>query len=144
MNKYSAANKTSFEELEKFVSTLTDEQLTARMPADWTVSGVLAHLAFWDFRAITLIQKWQTEGVGPSAIDTDVINEVSRPFCNAIKPSETIRMMLDYGRQLDAMVESLPPELFNQIEENGTTVRLERGHHRYGHMTDIKQALGLS
>jgi hypothetical protein len=144
MNKYSAANKTSNEELEKFVSTLTDEQLTTRMPADWTVSGVLAHLAFWDFRAITLIQKWQAEGVGPSAIDTDVINEVSRPFCNAIDPRETIRLMLEYARQLDALVESLSPEFFDRIEENRTTVRLGRGHHRYGHMADIKQALGIN
>ena len=65
--------------LRKLVDQLSDADLRLPMQAGWTVAAVLGHMAFWDQRAITLIAKWQKEGVGPSAVDTDVVNEATRP-----------------------------------------------------------------
>ena len=50
--------------LRKLVEGLSDDDLRTPMEAGWTVAAVLAHLAFWDQRAITLIEKWKQEGVG--------------------------------------------------------------------------------
>ncbi len=142
-NQYSEANSTSRKEYAEFVAKLSDKDLVTHMPADWTVSAVLAHLAFWDFRAITLIKKWQETGVGDSPNDTDVVNEATRPLFIAIEPRRALQLSLDYAAELDALIDSLDADFIRAIEERGKAVRLDRAHHRYMHMNDIKAALGL-
>jgi len=41
------------------------------MAAGWTVSAVLAHLAFWDLRAIVSARQMQQQHPGPSPMDTE-------------------------------------------------------------------------
>lgn len=141
-NQYSEANSASLKELSGFVASLTDTQLTTAMPAGWTVSAVLVHLAFWDFRAITLIKKWLTEGISASPNDIDIVNEATRPFFAAVEPRRAVALSLDYARQLDELVDSLDPAFLQAVEEQGKTVRLDRSRHRTMHMNDIKAALG--
>lgn len=142
-NQYSEANAASLKELAGFVASLTDKQLTTAMPAGWTVSAVLVHLAFWDFRAITLIKKWQNEGISASPNDIDVVNEATRPFFAAVEPRRAAVLSLDYAHQLDELVDSLDPAFLQAIEETGKTVRLDRSRHRTMHMNDIKTVLGM-
>ena len=144
MNPYSEKNAASLQDLAIFVESLSDQQLAAPMPAEWTVAGVLAHLAFWDFRAVTLIEKWQKEGIGSSPNDTDVVNEATRPFFNALAPEQTVELVLRLGRQVDEMIDSLDAEFLKLIEEKGTTVRLDRAHHRYCHLDEMKSVLNLT
>jgi endonuclease IV len=40
------------------------------------------------------------------------------------------------------LIDSLDANFIRAIEEYGKTVRLDRAHHRYMHMNDIKAALG--
>jgi hypothetical protein len=56
-----AKNNTERNNLISFARQLSAVDLRTPMPAGWTVSAVLAHLAFWDLRALTLIQKWQKD-----------------------------------------------------------------------------------
>ena len=70
-----AANSASCEELTHFVNSLNEKQLGTAMPAGWTVSGVLCHLVYWDFRAITLLKQWQSTGITPTPNDFDLVNE---------------------------------------------------------------------
>lgn len=142
-NRYSEENATSFKELTEFTHSLTESQLLTPMPAAWTVSAVLAHLAFWDFRGITLIKKWQSEGIHPSPNDVDVVNESTRPLLIAIEPQKAIEVCLKYATELDQLIDSLSPEFIQDIEENGKTVRLDRSTHRHTHMREIKAALGI-
>lgn len=144
MNPYSEKNAASLQDLANFVESLSDHQLATPMPADWTVAGVLAHLAFWDFRAVTLIKKWQKEGIGSSPNDTDVVNEATRPFFNALTPKQSVELALSLGRQVDEMIDSLDPEFIKLIEEKGSTVRLDRAHHRYCHIDEMNAALNLT
>jgi hypothetical protein len=52
-NAYTRENTAEREHLIALANRLTDEQLSRTVEAGWTVAGILAHLAFWDQRAVT-------------------------------------------------------------------------------------------
>src|SRR5512136_2396446 len=87
--------------LRQALESLSDEDLRVPLEAGWTISAVLAHLAFWDQRAITLIGKWKKEGVGPSPIDTDVVNEATRILCLAIPPRQAAELVVALAGEVD-------------------------------------------
>jgi hypothetical protein len=111
------------------------------MAAGWTAAAILAHLAFWDARAITLIRKWQKAGVGESPIDTDVVNEATRELCLAIPPRAAATLALEKATKLDNIIEDLSPEWVDRIVEIGKTVHLKRFPHRREHLDEIEKVL---
>jgi len=140
---YIAQNAAGREQLKALVNRLSDQQLGHPLEAGWTVSAVLAHLAFWDQRALLLIEKWQKEGVGPSSMDTDIVNEATRRLCLAIPPRTAADIALSAAAAIDQAIERLSPEMLKEIETTATTVRLDRAHHRREHIEEIKTALGI-
>jgi hypothetical protein len=142
-NTYTSENTTSRHELLSLVNSLRQEQLIQLLDSGWTVSGILAHLAFWDQRALTLLQKWQHEGIGPSPVDVDVINEVTRPLCIALESRTAAQLAISTAEAIDKAIESLTPEFIARVETDGKTVRLNRASHRHEHLTQIKQALNI-
>jgi hypothetical protein len=131
------------ETLRKKVESLSTEDLNTPMEAGWTVSAVLAHLAFWDFRAVTLIDKWKKEGVGDSPMDTDVINEVTRRLFLSIPPEKAAQLVLSAANEIDRVIEALDPEMIEAIRTTGKTVRLNRADHRITHLGEIENALKI-
>ena len=144
LNSYIDDNKAEREHLTRLASRLTDSQLMHPMPAGWTVAAVLAHLAFWDQRALVLLEKWGDEGIGPSAIDTDLVNEVTRTLCLAIPPRAAAQLAIDCAARIDQAIERLSPQFAADVIERGKTVRLNRADHRRLHLGDIEKTLGLS
>ena len=135
-------NAESLAVMRDFLSTLTDADLSTPMPAGWTVSAVLCHLMFWDQRGITLLEKWDKEAIAYSAIDTDVVNEVSRyPFLT-VPPGAAVDLFLRTAEILDGRISRLEPDRIKEIEEKGKNVHLLRADHREMHLADIKKALG--
>jgi hypothetical protein len=135
-------NAAEREHMKKMVAGLSDEGLSRPMDAGWTAAAVLAHLAFWDARAITLLRKWQKEGVGDSPIDTDVVNEATRVLCLAIPPRAAAALALEKATELDNIIEKLPSEWVDRITTIGMTVHLKRFNHRREHLDEIEKALG--
>jgi hypothetical protein len=138
-----AANSASCEELTHFVNSLNEKQLGTAMPAGWTVSGVLCHLVYWDFHAITLLKQWQSTGITPTPNDFDLVNEAMRPLLLAIEPQKAVSLVIDYAQQIDSLIESLPESFFNSVQETGKTIILNRGIHRHTHISEIKAVLGF-
>jgi len=138
---YRAENDASRNELVRLVNGLSQDQLLSEMPAGWNVIAVLAHLAFWDLRASTLIKKWHSEGIALSVVDTDVINEVTRPMFRTLDPKTGVKAVLDAAAEVDALIESLPAGFIQAIIEKGTNVHLNRAKHRMMHIEEIKNAL---
>lgn len=138
---FSQENHASQLELTEFISQLSNEQLYREMPAGWNVLAVLAHLAFWDQRAIILIKKWQQEGISGSPMDTDVINETTRSFFRDLDPEKTKRSVSQSAVEMDALIDSLPDDFLQEIREKGSTVHLNRAEHRRMHVKEIKSAL---
>ena len=127
--------------LRRVAGQLADDDLRLSMEAGWTVSAVLAHLAFWDQRAITLIGKWTKEGVGPSPIDTDVVNEATRSLCLAIPPPQAAGLAMELADKVDRVIAGLAPEMLEAIQTKGTTVKLRRADHRRTHLGEIEKVL---
>jgi len=140
-NPYVQANARERAHLRGLVGRLTDAELSRPLAAGWTAAGVLAHLAFWDLRALTLLKKWQQEGIGPSPIDTDIVNEATRELCNAIAPRGAAQLALAAAAALDEAIAQLDPPMLAAVETNGTTVHLDRATHRRMHLGDIERAL---
>ena len=127
--------------LRKLVERLSEDDLRTPMDAGWTVSAVLAHLAFWDQRAITLIEKWEQEGVSGSAIDVDVVNEVTRRLCLAVPPGKAAELAITIADEIDQLIADLNPEMVEAILTTGTTVKLNRADHRRTHLGEIEKVL---
>ncbi len=140
---YIAENAAARGRLAALAARLSDQQLSQPLEAGWTVSAVLAHLAFWDRRALILIEKWKKEGVGPSATDTDIVNEATRGLCLAIPPRAAADLALSAAAAIDQAIEQLSPEMVKEMETIGTTVRLDRARHRRTHLDQITAALGI-
>ena len=143
-NPYVQGNASEREHLVSLVNRLTDDELSRPLEAGWTISAVLAHLAFWDRRALTLLIKWKQAGVGPSPMDTDIVNEAMRLHCLAIPPRVAAQLAIDCAVAIDREIEQLTPAMLADVETNGKTVHLDRAHHRRMHLEQIEQALGIS
>jgi hypothetical protein len=135
-------NSESLNQFRTFLSSLSDSDLAAQMPAGWTVSAVLCHLAFWDKRALVLLDKWEKEGIEISLIDTDLVNEVSRLLCLAIPARTAVQLFLSNAEEIDNKIACLDPTWAKEIQEKGKNVHLQRAEHRYCHLKEIKVALG--
>jgi len=136
-----AKNNAERQNLFAFARGLSAEDLRHPMEAGWTVSAVLAHVAFWDLRALTLIQKWQNEAMAPSPVDTDVVNEATRRLCLAIEGRAAVEMACSAAESVDQAIAQLSPEMVKSIQTIATNVRLERAAHRRQHIAEIQHAL---
>jgi hypothetical protein len=140
---YTRGNTVERQHVIALVDRLTNEELNHPLEAGWTIAGVLAHLAFWDQRALILLKKWQQEGIGPSAIDVDVVNEATRLLCIALPPRVAAQLAIATAETIDRVIDQLDPAMIAEIETNGQTVRLDRAHHRREHLVQIEQALKI-
>ena len=109
---YVSENRAELERLRALVDRLSDQELSRPMEAGWTVAGVLAHLAFWDYRVVTLVDQWAHEGRGmvPGAYDeaaVDWINDASKPLCLGLPPRVAARMAIDAAVAADQRVSGL-------------------------------------
>src|SRR5512136_2626547 len=114
-NPYVQDNTVEREHLVALVNQLTDDQLSRPLEAGWTVSAILAHLAFWDQRALTLLIKWKQAGIGPSPIDTDLVNEAMRLHCLAIPPRGAAQLAISCAAAIDQEVERLAPAVLADV-----------------------------
>ena len=127
--------------LAAFIQRLTDEELNHPMDAGWTVGGILAHIAFWDQRAVVLLRKWKQDGIAPSPIDTDIVNEATRKLCLSIPPDIAVQLVLTSVLEIDREIEQLDAEALSEVETTGKTVRLNRALHRGEHVAQIERVL---
>jgi hypothetical protein len=140
-----AQNTAERARLRALVERLTDDDLSRPMSAGWTVAGVLAHLAFWDARAVCLLDKWAT-GVPPSEADeepadVDWLNDAAKPLCLALAPRVAAQLALDLAEEADRRVEAVSDELVAQIMAAGQPLNLSRADHRREHLDDIERQL---
>ena len=136
-----ASNQRQLERLRQLAGAMTDEELVSPMPAGWTPASVLAHLAFWDRRALLLIDQWKQSGFRESSIDTDLINEVTRAFFISLPPREAVRLALENAEAIDQALAGLDDAFLEGMTAQGRAVQIDRGRHRAGHLDEIAQTL---
>lgn len=133
------------ERLRSLVTRLSDAELSRSMPGGWTVAAVLAHIGYWDARAIYFLDKWGPSGE-PSVYepeDTDAANESAKPLCMALPPRIAARLALRLAEEADGKVRRLSDGMLAKIRDKGDPpFNLSRGGHRKEHLDDIERALG--
>lgn len=134
------------ERLRALVTHLTDAELRQPMPEGWTVAAVLAHIGYWDARAIYFLDRWGPSGE-PSVYepeDTDAANEAAKPLCLALPPRIAAELALRLAEEADGKVKALSDAMLNKIRHKGDPpFSLSRGEHRREHLDDIERALGM-
>jgi DinB family protein len=143
---YVAENDAERERLRSLVTRLSDDALSRPMPAGWTVAAMLAHIGFWDARAIFLLDKWG-RGATPSPADyepedVDWINDAAKPLCLALPPRAAAQLALRLAEEADGKVAALSDEMLATIRAAGSPINLSRAEHRREHLDDIERALG--
>jgi hypothetical protein len=141
---YDDANARGRERLRDLVEKLTDEELALHVGDGWIISAILAHLAFWDYRVLTLIARWKSTGVvGVSPIDVDGVNDAAKPLCRAIAGREAGKLAVSAAEAVDAELGNLPEDLkpgINALVQEGK-FRVNRSIHRNEHLDQIESVL---
>jgi uncharacterized damage-inducible protein DinB len=139
-----AANDAERERLKQLIARLSDEQLSHPMPAGWTVASVLAHMAYWDARALALMNAWET-GAVPSKADFepegDWLNDSVKPLCLALAPRAAAQLAIQLAEETDAKVAALTDARLEQIMAVGQPFALSRAGHRGEHIDEIESIL---
>jgi hypothetical protein len=127
--------------LQKLVERITDEELSLPMWEGWTFAAAFAHLAFWDQRALVLMQKWKKTGVAPSPIDDDITNDALLPLCLVIPPRVAASLAVTAAAAIDLELEKASDNLITDIGKLGDRFRLYRSDHRKVHLDQIENLL---
>jgi DinB superfamily len=143
---YVAENDAQRARLETLVNRLSDQDLGRPMDAGWTVAGVLAHLAFWDYRIVTLLDGWGADGRGtppPSFPENSVdwVNDATKPLCLALPPREAARIAIAAAKAADQRVAALSEALIAANAAAGGPINVRRAEHRQEHLDEIEAAL---
>ena len=139
-----AENTKERERLSSLVGRLTDEELSLPLGKDWTIAVALAHLSFWDQRALFLVRKWKNSGVvEPSPIDIDLTNDSLLSLWSAIPPRDAANLAVSSAEEIDRELEEAPADLITKIERLGENFRLYRSIHRKLHVDQIVETLNI-
>lgn len=140
---YIQLNRAATERLRRLVNRLSDAQLRTRMGEHWTIAICLAHFAFWERRAMYVLEKTREAGkvVSPE-IDT-FVNDLSLPLWAAIPPRESARIALECADACDKALEAFPSDLLEKVYDDRKRTVL-RALHRNEHMDEIDAALSAT
>lgn len=141
---YIAENKTQLPRLQALIAGRSDAELARPLSAGWTVAGVLGHLAFWDQRALVLLEQWEKTGVVPPANneeDVDWINDAAKPMLLAVAPRRAAELAVSIAQAADAKVAGLSDDLVARNAAAGTPVNLVRATRRHEHLDEIEGVL---
>jgi len=141
---FQIANKLSREKIQSLIENMSDEQLALPTVAGWTIASTLAHIAFWDFRILFLLNHWKINEIASSPYDVDAINEAHKPLCLALPPRSAAGLALQAAESIDAEIEKTPDELVEKILAAKVQFKFERNEHREYHIKEIEQALRMT
>ena len=139
-----AENETERARLRALVSRLSDADLARSLPADWTVAAVLGHVAFWDQRALVLLDAWQAKGTVPGPVheaDTDWINDAGKAFLLAMPPRQLANLAVAIAEAVDRKIAALPDDVVARNATAGNPINLRRAEHRREHLDQIEATL---
>lgn len=137
---YVERNREGLERLRALIARLSGEDFGRPVGRGWTVSASLAHLAFWDRRALANFETWEREGVQISPTEPNPINDGMLPEWLAMPGHEAAREALAAAEAVDLKVEQLAPALIEQVMAQRSRT-IVRAMHRGDHLDEIERAL---
>jgi len=140
-----ADNDTERARLRALVGRLSDADLGRPLDAGWTVSGVLAHLAYWDQRIVVLLDEWEKRGPSwapphEQAQDVDWINDAGKPMCLALPPRVAADLAVSIADTVDRRVAAVSDAII-AANARAPVLNWRRAEHRREHLDDIEKHL---
>jgi len=131
--------------LRALVQRFSDADLARPLDAGWTVSGVLAHLAYWDQRIVVLLDEWEKRGPAwapphEQATDVDWINDAGKPMCLALPPRVAADLAVSIAETVDRRVAAVGDAII-AANARSPVLNWRRAEHRRQHLDDIEQHL---
>lgn len=141
MNDYVQRNAESRAHLLSLCHRISDEQLARIAFGDWTVSAVLAHLAFWDRIALERWNIFEKERQPVTQLP-ELINTGGAADWLATPPRTAVRLVLEAAAAVDKRIEELPEDLIEAARQVMDNPRMfERFHHREDHLSAIERII---
>lgn len=125
--------------LEDLESRLTDDDRD--VGNGWTIAASLAHLAFWDRRAVLLLRRWEQKGTQPDEPDVDLLNEALLEEWRALPVRQAGELAVAAAQSADAVVEALDSRVLDAVLARREGWRLQRSIHRREHLDDIERVM---
>jgi hypothetical protein len=138
---FQAKNARERDRLAALVGRLGDADLARPVGHGWTVAATLVHLAFWDLRAVRLMDRYEKESVTPSPTDVHVLNDTVHALAQAIPPRAAARLAVDAAERVDRRLETFPDRLLDAVVAADRPFFPERHVHRAEHLDEIERAL---
>jgi hypothetical protein len=142
--KHEVETEAERERLRALVTRSSDADLRRPMPGGWTVAGVLAHVGFWDARAIYWLDKW-AGGADPTPYEPENVeaaNESAKPLCLALPPRDAAQLALRLAEEADGKVRALSDAVLAKAQAlESLPFNLSRAIHRKEHLDEIERAL---
>jgi hypothetical protein len=133
-------NRASTDRMRALAARLTDEELRQPVGEHWTVAIALAHLAFWDRRALLGLEWTELDGKPCLPQPAVVVNDLSLPLWAAIPPRAAATIAVETAEALDARLEAFPPALLEEIYVYNKRWVI-RALHRNDHLDEVDAAL---
>jgi hypothetical protein len=137
---YIELNRKSRERMRALAESLTDEQMQTRVGEHWTVSIVYAHLAWWERRALVVLDMTEKAGKLTYPELNVVINDISLPLWAAVPPREAVRIALENAEAVDKRLENYPEALLEEVHKQYRRW-VFRTDHRNEHLDEAEAAL---
>jgi hypothetical protein len=135
---YIETNRAALDRLRAFIDRLSEDDLTKSLSDGWTVAATLAHLAFWDRRALLLLQRFAKEGISPSPYDVHIVNDAMLPQQLLIPAKQAVAEVLAAAEAADAAAAAVSDELGAAILAGKSEVSLIRAAHRRYHLDELE------
>jgi hypothetical protein len=142
---YIERNQQQLERMRALVDRLGDDELRRPVGEHWTVAATLAHLAYWDIRAVGALEATLQHGL--PIIFWDVtdglpVNDALTPKWLALPPREAADGAVAAATALAGVVERLPDDLRPAVARKRYRI-LERAIHWSEHLDEIERALAM-
>ncbi len=133
-------NRASTKRIRDLAARLSDEEMQHPVGDHWTVSIVFAHLAFWDRRALYVLDMTERNGK-LSTPELDIfVNDLSLPLWAAIPPRAAAQIAIETAEKLDKRLEAYSPALLEEIF-NTNKRWVVRALHRSEHLDEAEASL---
>jgi hypothetical protein len=140
-----AENYQTRERLQNLAARLAPADLQRPATEAWAVADVLAHLAFWDWRALALLERWERSPYtlpDENPIEVDAVNEAAYRIARALPAAQAAQLALSAAEAVDSKLEALGEPGIAAILAAGSPVNPARSTHRAEHLDELERLLG--
>jgi hypothetical protein len=101
-------------------------------------------MAFWDRRAVVVLERWAKDGTPYRDQDDDILNLALLDEWLALPPRATVELALSAARAANPVIERTPEHIWQALAGTHDMFLLHRANHRREHIAQIESVLALS